>query len=264
MWCKNCRQDTPGIRSAHPPGIVCGRCGEVLGAGQSDAASRATAGNRFVTREHPAEIGLDLGESFDLGPSFDDWQLAQNLHALEARLGGSRPQQQATQPQPAPAPSRRPEYRIDAAHTKPPAPHRRRKRARAASPGLLVPSALWLGLVALVGGGVLLGCSIVEQRPELWNLGLPVAASGACVFLLGLALQLERIWTNSRYAVHKLRQLDTQLVELERTTSMLGVTHGSASQAFYSHMAESASPHMLLADLKGQVDLLAMNLARGT
>ncbi len=49
--------------------------------------------------------------------------------------------------------------------------------------------------------------------------------------------------------------------QLERTTSMLGVTHGSASQAFYTHLAEQAHPQMLLADLKGQIDLLAMNFA---
>lgn len=260
MWCKNCRQDTPGIRSLKRPGIVCGRCGDPLPADDGPATASAAAG------DHPAEIGLDLGTPFDLGPNFDDWQLAQNLQALEARLGPSperRESRSARPAQPARPASRQPEYRIDAAHTTPRAPHRPRRRARAASPGLLVPSALWLGLVALVGGGVLLGCSIVEQRPDLWNVGLPVVASGACVFLLGLALQLERIWTNSRYAVYKLRQLDSQLVELERTTSMLGTTHGSASQAFYSHMAESANPHLLLADLKGQVDMLAMNLARG-
>jgi hypothetical protein len=82
------------------------------------------------------------------------------------------------------------------------------------------------------------------------------------VFLVGLVWQIERIWRNSRFAVQKLRELDTQLRQLEQTTSMLGMTHGSASQAFYSHMADGANPHMLLADLKGQIDLLAMNFSR--
>jgi hypothetical protein len=257
MWCKNCRQDTPAVRSASQPGLSCGRCGEAL-AGPSSSADDSSAARPATAAAHPAEVGLDLNQPLGGADCFDDWQLAQNLHAIEARLGTSR---KRPAPKAPPSPSRRPEYRFDAAHALPRAPHRSRRPARTASPGLLVPSALWLGLVALVGGAVLLGSSIVERRPELWNLGLPVAASGAAAFLLGLALQLERIWTNSRYAVHKLRQLDSQISQLERTTSMLGVTHGPASQAFYTHLADGASPHLLLADLKGQVDMLAMNLA---
>ena len=40
---------------------------------------------------------------------------------------------------------------------------------------------------------------------------------------------------------------------------MLNVTHSSAAQAFYAHMADEASPQTLLADLKGQIDLLAIS-----
>jgi hypothetical protein len=107
-----------------------------------------------------------------------------------------------------------------------------------------------------------LGWSAFANRGELWQFGVPIASVGGGVFLVGLVWQLERIWRNSRFAVQKLRQLDSQLRQLEQTTSMLGVTHGSPSQAFYSHMAEGANPHLLLADLKGQIDLLARNFAR--
>jgi hypothetical protein len=119
-----------------------------------------------------------------------------------------------------------------------------------------------LGLMSLVCGGVLLGWSIVEDRPELWTLGLPLAAGGQVGLLVGLVLQLESVWLNSRYTVSKLDEVDSQLDHLERTTTMLGVTHSSAAQAFYSHMADDADPQMLLVDLKGQLDLLARSMAR--
>jgi hypothetical protein len=40
------------------------------------------------------------------------------------------------------------------------------------------------------------------------------------------------------------------------------MTHSSAAQAFYAHMADQASPYLLLADLKGQLDLVARSMAR--
>lgn len=119
-----------------------------------------------------------------------------------------------------------------------------------------------MGLIAGVGGVSVLAWSVAESRGDLWNIGISAIVAGGVVFLLGLVLQLERIWHNSRFAIHKLRQIDTHLQDLERTTASLGVTHGSASQAFYSHMAEQANPQLLLSDLKGQIDLLAMNFAR--
>ncbi len=256
MWCKHCRQDTPGIRSAKLPGIRCGRCGTALGSEPADAQCDSAQ-----EAAHPAEVGIDLGHASPAQASFEDWQLDQNLRFLETQLGpwkrdrsGARAESEAligasTRPTP---PVRRS-----------PALQRRRHMDRPARrSNVLAHGVLWLGLSALAVGGGLFGWSLVEKRPELWKLGAPVAAAGVVVFLVGLAWQLERIWRNSRFAVQKLRQLDEQLQQLERTTSMLGVTQGSAAQAFYTHMAESASPHMLLADLKGQIDLLAMDLAR--
>ena len=53
-----------------------------------------------------------------------------------------------------------------------------------------------------------------------------------------------------------------QLDDLRQTTSLLGSNHGSAAQAFYAHLAQGANPQMLLADLKGQLDLLAIRMAQ--
>jgi hypothetical protein len=213
---------------------------------------------------HPAEIGIDLGGTRQHAQAFEEWELDQNLRSLEARLG-SWPRQQSG-PHFTPPPSRAPVYRFDAAHAGVPRPASSRRKMRIDRPArrtsLLAHGLLWLGLVALATGGGLLAFAEFGQQPALWQYGIPATAGGGGVFLVGLVWQLERIWRNSRFAVQKLRQLDSQLRQLEHTTSMLGVTHGPSSQAFYTHMAEGANPHMLLADLKGQIDMLAMNFSR--
>lgn len=260
MWCKNCRQDTPGIRSAEKPGIRCGRCGGAIG---PEPAPAATTRPAFDTG-HPAEIGLDLGGPRAAATSFEDWQLDQNVRSLEARLGAHRHRDSG--PHFTPPASRQPVYRFDAAHTRVPEPLGYRRRMRVDRParrsGLLAQAAIWLGLVTLGAGGGLFGWSAITDDFAYGRIGVFVAAGGAAVFLVGIVLLLERIWRNSRFAVQKLRQLDGQLRQLEQTTTMLGVSHGSPSQAFYSHMADGANPHLLLADLKGQIDMLAMNFAR--
>jgi hypothetical protein len=119
-----------------------------------------------------------------------------------------------------------------------------------------------LGLTGLICGVALLLGSTVTGRGTLWTLGLPIAVGGQVVLLLGLALQLERIGQGSRRAADKLDHVDEQLYDLQQATSLLGTTHSSASQAFYAHLAEGANPQMLLADVKSQLDLLAMRMSQ--
>jgi hypothetical protein len=214
---------------------------------------------------HPAEVGLDL----DAPPpgsatSYEDWQLDQNVRAMRARIEpwhSGPPARRALN-----AGNRRPQWRTDAAHAQVGHWHKPKRRIAADRTGSRSPtftnSALMIGLAAGVGGVAVLGWSVIESRGDLWNIGLSAAVAGGIVFLLGLVLQLERIWHNSRFAVVKLRQIDSHLKDLQRTTAMLGVTHGSASQTFYSHLADQGNPHLLLSDLKGQIDLLAMKFAR--
>jgi hypothetical protein len=261
MWCKHCRQDTPRISTASRHGMCCGRCGVPF---SGDDESGETKAGHAEHAMHPAEVGLDL----DVPPvgaaaSFEDWQLDQNVRSLQARVEpwrSGRPPRRA-----ASAASRQPQWRFDAAHAPATRPHKVKRRPSSDSPAGRSPSftnsALLLGLLATIGGVAVLGWSVVESRGDLWNIGLSSAVAGGVVFLLGLVLQLERIWHNCRLAVHKLRQIDSHLQDLERTTASLGVTHGSASQTFYSHMAEGAHPHLMLADLKGQIDLLSKNFA---
>jgi len=134
----------------------------------------------------------------------------------------------------------------------------RRKRRRS-SP--LVLAALSLGLMAFVCGAVLLGWSLAVGRNDLWNLGLPIALVGQFGLLVGLLWQFEGLWEGNRQAADKLDDVDERLEDLNKTAALISTAHSSPAQAFYVHMAGGASPHLLLADLKGQLDLLAVQMS---
>ncbi|MBI3837696.1 MAG: hypothetical protein HY288_07155 [Planctomycetia bacterium] len=257
MWCKECRQDVPGINSATACGKCCARCGAEVSA---EAAPNAT---HAVGLAESAANGLDLSApqpSPSAYPSFDEWEIDQSFRHLQARVGNSKRADPAARRTERTA-DREPDWRIHGSHSGVTRPHKRKSRASGRS-SLLAWPVLSLGLMAFACGAVLLVWSFVEQRQELWNLGMPIAVAGQVGLLLGLILQLERIWQNSRQAVRKLEQVDSQLQHLERAATMLNVTHSSAAQAFYAHMADEANPQMLLADLKGQIDLLAMSMSK--
>jgi hypothetical protein len=115
--------------------------------------------------------------------------------------------------------------------------------------------------MAFVCGAMLLGWSLVTGRSELWNVGLPIAMVGQFAVLFGLIWQLDGLWQSNRDAAEKLDDVDGRLDDLKKTASLLTTAHRSPAQQFYVHMASGASPQLLLADLKGQLDLLAMQMA---
>ncbi len=120
---------------------------------------------------------------------------------------------------------------------------------------------LWLGTTGSVCGLALLGWSMQTGRPEYWAAGMPIILAGQIVLILGLVLELDRIWRDSRRAAARLETVDEQLHDLKTTTSLLGRTHGPSS-AFYAHWAGGAGAEVLLGDLKSQLDLLAVKLSK--
>jgi len=118
-----------------------------------------------------------------------------------------------------------------------------------------------IGLMAFVCGGVLLAFSLLYERDHFWRIGLPLVLGGQAALILGLVLQMEGLWHSSQQTTHTLDQLDNRLDELQHATTTLSTTHTPPAATFYAHYAQGASPHLLLADLKGQLDLLAMKMA---
>jgi hypothetical protein len=122
-------------------------------------------------------------------------------------------------------------------------------------------SILSLGLMTFAFGAVLLGWSFWMGRADLWRLGMPFTLAGQAALIIGLALQLDGLWRSTQSTTKTLGDLDNQLDELRRATTLLSTSHSGPSQSFYAHMADGAGPHLLLADLKSQLDLLAIKLA---
>jgi len=151
---------------------------------------------------------------------------------------------------------------VHGSHHRPPLVAAETPESSDSDSGLISWSALSLGLMALVCGGVLLVWSFVTGRGDLWTIGMPLTIGGQAVFLLGVLLQMDGLWNSSKKTATALGDLDENLTELRHTAAMLGTTHSTSGASFYSHMAQNARPELLLADLKGQLDLLAMQMAR--
>ena len=118
-----------------------------------------------------------------------------------------------------------------------------------------------MGLMGFACGGVLVSWSLWSDRGELWNLGLPIALGGQSLLALGLLLQLDRVWRASHLNSDQLGEFNTRLSTLRHDTSQLSRRSPGEVGAFYSHLSQSASPHVLVADLKGQLDMLQREMS---
>lgn len=268
MWCKACQQDVPGLISAATGRYTCPRCGVELCEGEP--------GGKTETRidRPPRQAGADRDGPVPVGvgpeppPAYDGWELEQQLRHIERLLGIDKPDRAEHE-----AACQREIARLHATHAGPagwhyPAAARakaaKRRSSGASSTEIWLPALTWtvlsVGLMASVCGGVLLAWASVAGRQDLWAIGMPVGLGGQIVLVIGLILQLDRLWNDNRDTAEKLDHVGQRLHDLNKATTLLGTSHGSTS--FYSHMAGGASPQLLLADLKSQLDLLAVKLGQ--
>ena len=278
MWCPSCQQDVPGVvasSDAEPRSAI----QETLrvAAGDSSAAGRVVCPRCACPLGNPPEDD-DLGATArprgngSNPASFETWQweLDQDLHDVRRLLETRAPKAASSEggaAVPPPDPSEHlatlalhaePRRVVHSAHRALGEPAGEPSASGAARGAWLVLS---LGLMGLACGGVLLGWSMIEGRVDLWQLGLPVALGSQAVLLVGFLMLLERIWRDSRTASAKLHAVDGEIDDLRNTTSILGQTQSRGSQSFYTHMAEGASPSLLLSDLKGQLDMLSVKIS---
>ncbi|QDU95679.1 hypothetical protein [Lignipirellula cremea] len=223
----------------------------------------------FADRAAPAATAIPAWEA-------NDWEIEEELKSVDRlmrrlrRQGIAAPSPIGRHGRAAAAPCEMQHggqnYRFDASHSPATAPPvsqpaaRRTEKSPRAS--LLAWSVLSLSLMVFVCGAVLLGWSVVQQRGELWTVGLPLALIGQAGLVVGLVLQFEHLWQTNRQTTSTLIEIDDELENLRRTASLMGSTHSFPAQAFYAHLSDGADPQMLLADLKGQMDMLAMRLAQ--
>jgi hypothetical protein len=87
-----------------------------------------------------------------------------------------------------------------------------------------------------------------------------MALIGQGLLVTGLVQIVSRLWRSSRYANHKLHEIHWQLGEVHRTTQAIAGQRSSSAPAFYAELARGASPQMLVANLHGQLDQLALRI----
>lgn len=197
MWCSSCQQDVPGIASPSDGALCCPRCNrEVEAAALPDGGARKE-------RKHASCAASRTG-----APLVDLWELEQDLGHIERTLylGGHSDRR-------AKRIYRREAVRYDVAHAAVPAWHvplkaeiqrRKRKRPEASRRGGVMAAVMWLafaaGTTALFCGGALLVWSVVSNRLDLWNMGLPTTLGGQIGLLLAIGFRLERLWRENRAA----------------------------------------------------------------
>jgi hypothetical protein len=193
---------------------------------------------------------------------WDDWQLDADADELQRLLEQFDAMADVESPDTKPGDEGPSAALTHAAISPVPAELRRKRRVKSAR----TPWFAWLvfsvGLMLLVCGSVLTVWSLLTARSELWVIGVPIALAGGASLLISFVLQLESLWSGHRETLHMLSEIEERMAELRHTTAMLNTSHSGASHAFYSHMADGASPHLMLADLKSQLDLLAVQMSR--
>jgi hypothetical protein len=268
MWCSTCQQDVPGLGSPSSGGeLRCGKCGAFMeAANQANiAAGDSTEPGSVAAACQADKVSLEkLLRSAPLGE--EDWALEAELRGVQRLLGSLKSR----------APNSSALVSLHARHNSLAACHANSSEqlpeTDVSSPAQSVAmqprghAAAWvilsLGLAVFACGAVLLGWSLVGQREDLWPVGMPLALIGQAGLVLGLILQLDGLWSSSRKTEQALSELDGELRTVRQATTLLSTSYSGGAQSFYLHLAEGASPQLLLADLKGQMDLLARQMSR--
>ncbi len=120
------------------------------------------------------------------------------------------------------------------------------------------------GSLTLAAGLGLMGWSLAAKQLQFWNIALGLAIGGQGTLILGLVLAVSRLWRHSRYSAGKLQDVQNRLGQLQQTAEVLTTMRaGGSAPTFYADLARGASPHMMLTNLKGQLDQLATRLGSG-
>jgi len=200
---------------------------------------------------------------------FDDWELEDELQSVDRLMDRLTNQgvidrrlrfdAAESRPLTSRGPAEAPAPTTASAPLASPKPPRRKKSAFSS---FMAWSVLSLSLMTFACGAVLLGWSAFTHRPELWTVGLPLALLGQAGLVVGLVLQFDHLWRTNKENSSTLEEIDDQLDDLRRSAALMHTAHNTPSQSFYTHLAHGAEAELLLADLKGQMDLLAQRLAQ--
>jgi hypothetical protein len=154
------------------------------GGGESFSAPREAFEEPLIAPQGAPQIEM---KSID-----DDWLLEQQMARLRRR------------------------FNIPMVASEPPARPRKASLIRRVS-AVVSWVILLVSLAALACGGGLLGYSYQTRRPDLWNVGLPVALGGQLGVLLGLFLLVDYLWQSSRRAAAELADVQARLAKYDQS-----------------------------------------------
>jgi hypothetical protein len=110
---------------------------------------------------------------------------------------------------------------------------------------------------------MLIGISFHDNRPELWNVGMPLALIGQGTFLIGLILKLDIIWQQGRDTSRRIQKLNRRLTDaVDRGSDSASPPHLDRDQSLGASHALDKTPERVLTDLKTQLDRLGSQIAR--
>lgn len=253
MWCTHCQQDIPAVaRSAQGP-LLCSQCEHEV----------ATPGP--VNR--PADTGVPL-DLFDAPSATAEQDLAPPSSDLERDQANQRLRRIGRQLRSTPRLSIEvgtspvlstavdsPQPRVKATYLRP------SSATKHNGASWLISSLIFLGVSSFGLGLGLLTWSAAFQLPRQWQWGMTATIMAEGFLVLGLTWMAVRLWRNSRQVNRQLVGVDRQLHEIQELTGTLAGSQPSSSQYFYRHFNQAASPQLMAANLRGQVDHLADRLA---
>jgi hypothetical protein len=267
MWCSTCQQDTPGVTNATSGRIVCARCQAPMQKRKPPYTTRIC--DDGLALDEPAATSSSARTATASPFRTDDWAARQRVRTAVRELRRPNPTTGNT-PNRIAADQRRfdpPQdlfANIEQATTPTIATLAHQSFAsdlaqkRGSGGGQVVA---WLvvtiGVVALVGGVGLIAWSLSTAQMLYWNYAVGLAMSGQGTLIFGLVLVISRLWRSSRYSAAKLQDVHVRLGQLQQSSETLAATRTGGAPAFYADLVRGASPHVMLANLKGQVDQLA-------
>ncbi len=269
MWCPSCQQEVPAVPHRTRGRIACARCQQEL----------PPAGQAYATQISDAGIPLDepVAAAAASRPPLrtDDWKATQRVRQLSRQLArpnlGHRSQADSFTHSPRrfdPPANLLNDFVQTTRYAEALPPHFPPTPINVPRPTESSQLFAWLvvvsGVVTLAAGVSTIAWSLMTEQMTYWNLALGLTLGGQGGLILGLVLIVTRLWRNSRYASGKLQEVHTRLGHLQNTADTLATMRsGGSAPAFYADLVRGASPQVMLANLKGQLDQLATHVGSG-
>ena len=262
MWCSDCQQDVPAVaRSADGP-LICTRCEAVFELSSNTAPEQGQVADTGLALE---EMDRHHETSSPLSP-WDREEMEQRLRRIGQQLrtayrhdpqfgvSSGLPSGWGSAAQQPPMPRER------FSEHRPTSPPQSLAPSRATLATRLISLMLAVGVLGLFGGVAALAWASAFGLEQPWQVAMTATLAAEGTLIVSLAWMAARLWRNSRQLNQQIEGVDRQIRDIEHLTGSLSAQRLSSSQYYYEHFNQGASSHMLLANLRGQIDQLSSRL----